>query len=187
LSKEYGLKVEHDIWVKEIFGAAGKSTCAAVTATNPPADSKYPRVLSAKTMIEDVSIAENQPIIEGLLRRGEVGNIIASPKARKSWLVMDAAISLEHGTDWLGFHCRKSRVLIIDNELHLGTFKKRLKTIYESRQIQPTDHLEILSIRGLNLSIDDLPELLENRFNAQDGSRPFFRRGSLRKSSLLFN
>ncbi len=43
-----------------------------------------------------------QPLIEGLLRRGETMNVIANSKARKSWLLVDLAVAIAHGRPWLG-------------------------------------------------------------------------------------
>lgn len=41
------------------------------------------------------------PVIHGLLRMGETMNIIAPPKAAKSWLASDMALAVATGRPWL--------------------------------------------------------------------------------------
>src|SRR6476659_4336268 len=48
----------------------------------------------------------HEPIIDGLLLRGETMNIIAAPKVVKSWLAYGQALSVATGEPWLNrFHC----------------------------------------------------------------------------------
>src|SRR6056297_381882 len=42
-----------------------------------------------------------KPLIHGLLRVGETMNVVAAPKAGKSWLTMSLALSLSNGNPWL--------------------------------------------------------------------------------------
>jgi cytidylate kinase len=116
--------------------------------------------LSSKSLMKMDQVTEEEPLIEGILRRGEVCNIVAAPKARKSWLVHDLAVSLENGIDWLGMATRQCRVLIIDNELRLATIKRRLGMVYEAKGIEPSDNLCIESARGRKLTIEAVPALV---------------------------
>lgn len=80
-----------------------------------------------------------EPLIGGLLRKGEVMNLVAAPKTGKSWAVMQLALALASGGDWLGLPCRKSRVLLIDNELHKETLANRLARVSGAMGIFPED------------------------------------------------
>lgn len=94
----------------------------------------------------------NEPVIDGLLRRGETGNLISATKIGKSWTVYGLAFAVATGTPWLGrFACPQGKVLIIDNELHKKTLRARLDTVADALGISRKlcrDRIHILSLRG---------------------------------------
>lgn len=92
------------------------------------------------------------PVVHGLLRRGETMNIISSPKLGKSWLVIDLALAVACGRMWLdSFQTERGDVLILDNELHGETSAHRIPKVAATRGI-PTDayadRLFVLNLRG---------------------------------------
>jgi hypothetical protein len=107
-----------------------------------------------------------------LLRRGEVGNVIAHPKAGKSWLVDGLALSVIAGTDWLGtFPCEQGRVLIIDAELHPENIAHRLPMVAEAMGIGPAayfDAIDVWPLRGQSADLfrlaDQLGEIKPNHY-----------------------
>ena len=99
-----------------------------------------------------------EPLIDGLLRREEVMNIVAAPKTGKSWLVLQLAIALATGGDWLGRECTKSNVLLVDNELHPETETSRLKHVANVMGV-PIDSLEGLDFLLQRGGIKDLLSL----------------------------
>lgn len=120
-----------------------------------------------------------EPVIEGLLRRGETMNVIAPPKTGKSWLVMDLAYSVATGCDWLGFRIPKPRsVLMIDNELHGETLAHRLPKVVgqrvhrDGRCVDETEaalaqNLHVVSLRGRLMDLIRMGDLfsgLDRRF-----------------------
>ena len=85
-----------------------------------------------------------EPIIEGLLRRGETANIIASTKVGKSWMAADLGMAVATGTKWLKqLNTEAGKVVYIKLELHPETFAGRLRRIAEFREYD---------IEGLNSS-----------------------------------
>lgn len=70
-----------------------------------------------------------EPIVDGLFRRGEVVNWIASPKVGKTWMLYRLLLAVCTGSEWLGRKVRKGKVLLIDNELHPETGLQRLHTV----------------------------------------------------------
>ncbi|HUV08989.1 MAG TPA: AAA family ATPase, partial [Spirochaetia bacterium] len=71
---------------------------------------------------------QRRPVIEGLLRKGEVMTVVAPPKAGKSWLGYNLAYSVASGSYFLreDWKCWTGRVAILDNELHAETLGYRL-------------------------------------------------------------
>jgi hypothetical protein len=105
-------------------------------------------------------------VIRGLLRQGETMNIIAASKARKSWLVVDLALAVATGRDWLGiFGTDSGQVLILDNELHPETTAYRLREIAKARNI-PTDTVAdrvfVDNLRGRLLDVAKLAPYFES-------------------------
>ncbi len=92
------------------------------------------------------------PILHGLLREGETMNIISAPKRGKSWLVIDLALAVATGRDWLGqFKCQRGDVLILDNELHGETSANRIPKVAAARGIPVdayADHVWVQNLRG---------------------------------------
>ncbi len=92
-----------------------------------------------------------EPIIEGLLRRGETMNVIAPSKVGKSWLVSSLAFQIALGREWLGMECHQGKVLIADNELHPETMASRLRAVSNALEIVPEDiedRVKLLPLRG---------------------------------------
>jgi len=94
-----------------------------------------------------------EPIIDGLLRRGETMNVIAPPKIGKTWLVHGLALSLASGWPWLGHLTTESRVLIMDNELHEATLRYRLGTAMAAAGLDPKNNLQAISLRGALMNL----------------------------------
>lgn len=102
-------------------------------------------------------------LIDGILRRGEIMNLIASPKVGKSWLLNQLLMSLATGADWLGYQCVSGRVLLIDNELHPETHVSRInaaRAALRSPHGLLDENLEVIYLRGRQKNIYELAETL---------------------------
>ena len=98
-------------------------------------------------------------IIEGLARRGEVMNIVASTKVGKSWLAVLLLFCITTGIKWLGRSTKVGRALLIDNELHDETIQNRAHSIADALNIDPdADHaaFDYVDARGQTVSIEDI-------------------------------
>ena len=107
----------------------------------------------------------NEPLIEGILRRGETMNIIAPPKVGKSWLAYLLTLAIAMGRLWLDrYQCRQGRVLYIDNELHANTLAHRIPTsamALELREADYAENIDVLSLRGRLVNLHGIKRLLE--------------------------
>lgn len=122
----------------------------------------------AETLPSPVAVADlvdqhpclRTPIIDGLLREGETMNVIAPPKAGKSWLVTDLALSIATGRAWLGaFPTRQGNVLLLDNELHAETSADRIPRVAEARDVRISDTRQSLFIDNLRGRLLDFEKL----------------------------
>ena len=104
----------------------------------------------------------NEPVIDGLLRRTEVMNVVAAPKTGKSWFILQLAYSLVKRWDFLGFPCKQCRVMIMDNELHTSTISYRMQKVCQSMSISKEDpDLENLSVNTQRFEQHSIPEIIK--------------------------
>ncbi|HOD83926.1 MAG: Regulatory protein RepA [Planctomycetes bacterium ADurb.Bin126] len=98
-----------------------------------------------------------RPVIQGLLREGEVMNIIAPPKTGKSWLATDLALTVATGGTWLNaFGTAQGDVLIIDNELHPETTAHRIPMVAEARRLDLDAFCDRVCVDNLRGRLQDL-------------------------------
>ena len=127
--------------------------------------------LPSFTMLSDV--IKNPPklpdeLIGGVLRCGHKMLISGSSKAGKSFLLMELAVSLSEGLDWLGFKCKKARVLYVNLEIDAASCINRFIGIYKALKLKPkhTEDIVLWNLRGHAVPLDKLvPKLLRRMAN----------------------
>jgi hypothetical protein len=97
-----------------------------------------------------------EPVVEGLLRRGEILNVVGGSKSQKSWLIADLAIAVALGRPWLGFPTVQGRVLLVDNELHKNTLADRLRRVASARAVTMADLRGRFTVRPLRGKLVDI-------------------------------
>lgn len=106
-------------------------------------------------------------VIDGLLRRGEIMNIIAAPKYGKSWLGIDLTMAIIQGGKWFNrFQTSAGRVLIIDNELHEETISFRADLVTKAKHVGVSmdyvdDRIDYISLRGKLVDLDGLAQEIQ--------------------------
>lgn len=110
-------------------------------------------------------------IIEGMLRLGEVSNVIAATKAGKSWFAVQLLQNVATGKEWLGRRVAKGRCLLIDNELQPETLENRLAAVRAALRIDEVTErspLDYMALRGNWKSLTDLAAKLPLRYQPGD-------------------
>lgn len=70
------------------------------------------------------------PVIDGLVRRSEIANIISESKVGKSWLMAGTALCVVGGDHLFGkFPTMAGNCLYLDNELHPETLRDRIAAV----------------------------------------------------------
>ncbi len=99
------------------------------------------------------------PIIDGVIRQGEVMNIIGAPKQGKSWFIYYLCLSIASGRDWFGKGVDQGRVLLLDNELHPNELAYRIKSVAGAMSLDLSDigkSFIVESLRGDHYGIGDI-------------------------------
>lgn len=145
--------------VTKIANSIGSKTphAPSVPSSAPPPEPEQPSALVPFRELRGKCRSLRPAVIDGLLRVGEIMNVVASPKSRKSWLATDAALAVATGRPWLGkYTTTKGNVLLIDNELHEETSADRIPLIARARGIsldELDDTLCVQNVRGSLLDI----------------------------------
>jgi hypothetical protein len=128
--------------------------------------------LSGDDALEPVAIGQlwqndphlREPVIDGLLRRGQVGNLISTSKSYKTYLVLNLAVTSATGRTWLErFPTVGGKVLLIDLELQPPDISRRMHDIVSAMHVAPSDvagRVEVVSLRGRAVSIDRIEKWL---------------------------
>lgn len=108
-----------------------------------------------------------EELIKGVLRCGHKMLISGSSKAGKSFLLMELALALSEGLPWLGFMCKKSKVLYVNLEIDSASCINRFSEIYKAMKITPkhSSDISIWNLRGHAVPLDKLVPKLLRRIN----------------------
>lgn len=117
----------------------------------------------------DAPPALPEELISGILRRGHKMLISGSSKAGKSFLLMELCIAIAEGRKWLGFDCRKGRVLYVNLEIDPASAINRFLRIYDALGIEPkhAEDVIIWNLRGKAIPLDSLATKLIRRVQGQ--------------------
>jgi hypothetical protein len=120
-----------------------------------PAESLPPWTDAAEFCAAEI---ETPPeIVKGVLHQGCKLVVGGSSKSRKSWLLLDLALAVSSGTNWLNFPTTKARVLFVNLELPAFSIQRRLQSIAKARviEIEP-GMLTLWNLRGHAASYETL-------------------------------
>ncbi|SFA71234.1 AAA family ATPase [Selenomonas ruminantium] len=110
-----------------------------------------------------------EELIQGILRRGHKMLISGSSKAGKSFLLMELCVAIAEGKKWLGFPCRKGRVLYVNLEIDPASCINRFLKIYEALKMpkENMDSIVVWNLRGHAVPLDQLVPKLIRRVRDQ--------------------
>lgn len=151
-----GIVDEHERKSREVY-------LAAKDVANLPQAKRTDAAQTLQTKSAWAAVVKPLPkrevIIEGLARRGDVVNIIASTKVGKSWFAVLLLFCVAVGHKWLGRTVVKGNVLLIDNELYDEDIQNRLAPVAHAMGIlENPDHarFDYVPLRGDLQSIIDI-------------------------------
>lgn len=109
---------------------------------------KLPPIIDAMDFRETDHPMPDQ-IIRGVLHRGSKLALGGGSKTFKTWTLLDLALSVSHGLDWLGFSTARSRVCYVNLEVAPWSFQRRLEAVArEKDMLMDKGWLQIWNLRG---------------------------------------
>ena len=121
-----------------------------------------PDITPLESVFDDLPPLEPS-LIEGVLRQGHKMLVAGPSKAGKSYALIELAIAIAEGWDWLGFRCAKGRVMYINLELAQASCLHRFADVYKAlgRAPRSLHNLDIWNLRGRAVPMDKLaPKLI---------------------------
>jgi hypothetical protein len=108
-------------------------------------------------------------LVDGLLHVGDKLLITSRSKAGKSMLLIQLALSVANGGEWLGHTCNKGHVLYLNLELNETEFFRRVFRVLDATgQKNPGDALQVWNLRGKRIRpLDDFTEKFIGRVECQ--------------------
>lgn len=127
--------------------------------------------------IENLSEVKQLPplapeLIYGVLRDGQKGMLTGPSKAGKSFALIQLAVAIANGWQWLGHACARGRVLYINLEIQKASFLTRVSDVYaqmakanqhEGVQLCDLDNIDVWNLRGHAAPLDKLVPLVIRR------------------------
>lgn len=110
-----------------------------------------------------------EELIGGVLRKGHKMLISGSSKAGKSFLLMELCVAIAEGGKWLGFPCRKGRVLYVNFEIDSASAINRFLKIYDTLESPSLNMEDIVmwNLRGYAIPLDKFVPMLIGRIRHQ--------------------
>lgn len=125
-------------------------------STGPP----LPKFESAAEMLKTPMIFPKE-IVRGVLHQASKLALGGASKSYKTYLLIDLALAVATGQEWLGFETTPCRVLYVNLEIQRPFFTRRLAKICAKRNIRlKPDALDIWNLRGFEISILEIKEKL---------------------------
>lgn len=88
-------------------------------------------------------------IVKGLLHQGSKLVLGGGSKSFKTWTLLDLALSVAHGADWLGHTTTKGRVLYVNFEIQPQPWQDRIRRVADAMGIEITaGAITLLNLRG---------------------------------------
>ena len=108
-------------------------------------------------------------LISGILRCGHKMLISGSSKAGKSFLLMELCISIAEGKQWLGFTCKKGKVLYVNLEIDPASAINRFLKIYAALgwKADNAKNIIVWNLRGHAVPLNELVPKLVRRVKDQ--------------------
>lgn len=98
--------------------------------------------------------------IDKLFSVGSVNIMFGPPGTKKTWALLDAAVCMATGKDWLGMATLQGTALVIDEESGPQRLKRRLADVMRAHCAGPATPLAVASLAAFNLREDqDAAEL----------------------------
>ena len=118
---------------------------------NPPLEIVKPGLPPIVDASDFLSNRESEPLhlVDGLLHQGSKLVLGGGSKSFKTWTLLDLALSISHGQQWLGRSTTKGKVLYINFEIQNYAWQKRIASVASAKGIKlEPGTIKLWNLRG---------------------------------------
>ena len=127
-----------------------------------PAKGGLPDIESAAVLAADETAETPPEVVQGVLHRGCKMVIGSGSKARKTWILVDLAVSVATGSPWWKWPTTRGAVLYINFEIPRPFLRARINAVSAAKGIEDLTDLYVWNLRGHAARFDRLlPEMNE--------------------------
>jgi hypothetical protein len=107
-----------------------------------------PEIVDAAAFIR-IPIEPPPELIVGILHKGSKLALGGSSKAFKTWSLLDMAVSVAHGVNWLGRTTVQGKVLIVNFEIQPHAWQRRISAVCRAKGVQlKAGQIALWNLRG---------------------------------------
>jgi RecA-family ATPase len=115
-----------------------------------------PAIDNVSQLIENNHIFKPNELVCGLIHQGTKAVLAGGSKVGKTWILLDLALSVATGSQFLHWPTSKGKVLYINLEIQRAFIKSRIETLMQRRQITQADNLNFWNLRGKTANFEAL-------------------------------
>lgn len=149
----------------DFFAAGGKAAELDEIANAEPVP-HLPAIENASFLLSDPSVIIPPEVIEGVLHKGCKAILGSSSKARKTWILIDLAISVNAGAQFWNWNTTQGRVLYINFEIMRPFMRSRIQTVCNAKDVHDVSNLDIWTLRGKAAPFSELLPFFRERIQA---------------------
>lgn len=132
-------------------------------------DDGLPPIISGSEFPKQYELPRRKPLVENMIKCGELGILSAPSKMGKSWFLQNLATSLSEGLPFLGMETAKTNCLYLDLELSQVDAMDRMWNIALAMGLKrPPENLHLWSLRRHCYNLELLIEVLHSRLESMD-------------------
>ncbi len=127
---------------------AEADACVKSAFSKPALIVELPELVDAADFLAE-TIEPPAELVAGILHRGSKLAFGGSSKSFKTWCLLDLAISVATGADWLGFPTAQGKVLFLNFEIQPHAWQRRIAAVAKAKavEIQP-GQIILWNLRG---------------------------------------
>lgn len=129
----------------------------------------WPQLVDARELLGPKRPVRPAVLIDHLLHKGSKLIIGGTSKGRKTWSLVDLAVSVAAGSSWWGYNCTAGKVCYINFEIQDGFFADRLEIIERAKGVQcPQGSLHVWNLRGFTEGIEHMSAVIIRALEKMD-------------------
>ncbi len=150
------LATDENTTPEEILNGLSDQT-SVIREQSHSSSAELPKIINADELLSrDIPVPS--VLIQDVLHQGCKLLLSGGNKSYKTWSLIDMAISVANGDDWMGFRTNQCNVLYINLEIADYGIQQRLKDVSEAKGGGSPSCLDVLNLRGHSVDISHLKD-----------------------------